>query len=681
MQQNDLLRIFTPNEIKDLSHETLVKYRKQKLLMFQMTEKYTIELNGHEVDKNTVISIFETLELSLDSLLVQHKIPGLQSFLSCPDMSKFHLILNVDFNELSYNDKTSVLARISDKINRQLGLDIKKGKIVPSQIKWITDFYNRHLSHDFDGTYSNVYTILNEYIYDISEEYDQPFANEYGTKLKPQIIDLINSTLYDSLSALPESFESLKISYSRWCHSNVLYEAFNRTNEFNRYDRTTLLTLQQAMFIAANYFQPKHHQDNAKLVSSYLSQNRNYSRNSGSDDSGCGGVGIVIGIFIFLIKFSILFRNCGDSSPSYNRNSYGYSQSQDELNDFEAHKIIMEKMSEQERMQYVREGLAAERVSYNSESSSVDNQASSIEDEAKPNETLIYPAGGSSVKTIKVLKDYAGTNKLALNTEVNQIIYNDDLVEIHFSCDALPMYHENYSRLVPKSVIRKLKGNVIDAVFIFKPRGLKETSTHVSLKIDLKSKAKYPATSFGFVNKSNEQEKKLHLRKIKTKDFKFDGYIQNYKIGAVKEKRRLKFNIKFDKTQKEYSFSESGGRYQSLGRDIRNDVEDEKLAKYKSLVNNIKIVQDKYLRQASIYTIENSTYCINVSDINKMIFDPGILKMYITSIGDGNTYAELKMDKSLVNYIIDEEGFIKTVQQITYDRDRKIVERILMTRS
>ncbi len=681
MQNNNPLRIFTQSEINDLSHDTLIKYRKQKLLLFQMTDKYKIKLNGHEVDKNTVIAIFEDLEKTLDSHLLQFKVPEIQTFLSSPDMSTFHLLLTVDFNSMNEVDRTSVMQNIAAKINRQLGRDIKNRKIGPNNVKWITEFTSKYLEHDLDIAYGNVYAELNDYVSYIEEEYPQPYMYGDGTKLYEEVEKLLNGQFYDALSALPNMFEPIKISFAKWCHNNVLQKAFARTTEFRKFKNSTLVTLQKAMYIAANYFQPKHHRDNARLITSHLSGS---GSSSGGGNSGCGGIGLVLGIIIFIIKFSILFRNCGND---YDSSRYRVSSRNTTYNaserDKQAYDDVMKMIAEKKRK--VKEDRGS------STPVSTETSSTAVMEEDNPNLTALYPRGGSSVQSVKVVKDYSGVSKLALNAKVKRIEHKDDVVEVYFSCDALPMYHQSYARLIPDEVKNKYAGKVQDAVFIFEPRGLSKASTHVSLKIDLVRRGKYPATSFGFVKKTTEQAKRMNVKKIKTADFKFKGNIKEYDIGETTAKKSVNFNISYDKAKKSYVYNQRGSSNKiitldSISKVGKSYIESENLGntRYASLVNNIKIIQDKYLRQASIYTIPESSYCLSSASTSnqtmKVYSKDGILKMYITSKGDGNTYAELIMDKSQVNYIINEEGYITTVQQVTYDRSTKTIERILMTR-
>jgi len=146
----------------------------------------------------------------------------------------------------------------------------------------------------------------------------------------------------------------------------------------------------------------------------------------------------------------------------------------------------------------------------------------------------------------------------------------------------------------------------------------------------------------------------------------------------------------YDRAKQSYTYQESRSPTQLIYLD---GIEDESKAiikskdlgetRYAALINNIKNIQTKYLRQASIYTIPRSTYSLpfGKSTTERVLkIKDGILKMYISSKGDGYTYAELKMDQSQVNFVINEDGYIQTVQQVTYDKSTGNIERIIMTR-
>lgn len=693
MQNNDPLRIFTRSEIDKLSSDTLLKYRKEKLLLFQMTEKYTVRLNGHDVDKNTVMSIFSDLERTLEDRLFQFKVPEIQEFLSSKDLAKFHLLLKVDFYSMSPSNKASIIDAICKKINNQLAKDIIGRKIGPVNIGKIIGFVDKHLSADTNVAYSRVYTELNDYVNGFAEKYEQPFEEKHlnSTKVFPEIERILKNKFYESLAALPSLFEPIKMSFAKWCHSNVLQTAFDRTTEFRRFKKGTLSALREAMYIAANYYHPKHHRDNARMITTYLNQSNKNTASSSSGGNGCGGIGIVIGIILFLFKFAILFNKCSDNSRSsgYGYNTPRYGSPRASQKDQEAYDMIQDMVRQRERKARENRNNTSSKTSGSSTTITKSSRPQVEEEALPPPLSEIYPRGGGSVQSVKVVKDYAGTNKLSLNAKVKRIEHKEDVVEVYFSCDALPMYHQRYSALVPDEVKEKYAGKVQNAVFVFEPRGLKKASTHVSLRIDLKSKSKYPATSFGFVKKVTEQAKKMHVKKIKTADFNFKGYIQKYKIGETKSTQKTNFKIKYDKSLQQYSYSESGRAFRLIDLLVVETAEantvsqnDFGVTRYASLVNNIKIIQDKYLRQASIYTIPNGSYCFNTGSNSKqdMFVKEGILKMYITSKGDGNTYIELAMEKSHVNYVVGEDGYIKTVQQVTYDRSTRTIERILMSR-
>ena len=692
MQNTNPLRIFTKDEISNLSHNTLVKYRKQKLLLFQMTEKYTVNMNGHEVDKNTVISIFADLERTLDKHLLQYKIPELQKFLSSADLSNFRLVMDIDYNSMSSENRLSVLHSIADKINRHLGSDIKYGKIGPVNTKKITEFAYKYFIGFVDRAYDNVYNELSDHVSVIAEEYDNPFKSKSGTALRPEVEKLLNGQLYDTLNALPHMFETIKISFSRWCH-NMLHETFDRTTEFRKFSKNNLRSLRKAMYIAANYFQPDQHRENARLVTSYLSNSSGGSSSGG--ENGCSAVGIVIGIFIFIIKFSILFKDCNNSSSSRNRNNYGYSQYDRGVTNNEAYKEVLEALRQAE-IKRNREGRSRNKsTKYNrgGKDEVVEEKGGMIEEEKIKPLTELYPKGGKSVQSVQVIKDYQGGNKLAINAKVKRIEHKDDLVEVYFKCDALPMYHDRYGSLVPDEVKTKYAGKIQDAVFIFEPRDLRNAVTHIPLKLDLKRKTRVIATSFGYVSKKTESAKKLNIKKLKTTDFKFKGNVRTYRLGFVKggEQQAYKgFRLGYDRAKQSYTYQESRSPTQLIYLD---GIEDESKAiikskdlgetRYAALINNIKNIQTKYLRQASIYTIPRSTYSLpfGKSTTERVLkIKDGILKMYISSKGDGYTYAELKMDQSQVNFVINEDGYIQTVQQVTYDKSTGNIERIIMTR-
>lgn len=298
MQGISPLRIFTKDEIEDLSHETLIKYRKQKLLMFQLTDQHVIKVNENSVDKNTVLAIFNELEKTLDVHMAQYRIPQLKKFFSSKDTSAFYLILNVDFDQMEDHIRDSTIDRIAYKVNRQLGNDIKLGKIGPVNVCKISAFFNQHLGVNIDKAFSQVYTDLEDYTSTTIELFPQPFEQETGTVIYKEIENIINSNYAETLSSLPSSFDPVKVLFARWCHT-ITKEAFNRCRALDQFSIRTLQILKKSSNIAAVYFQTESHKANAKAITRFLNSKQKVYQ---GEESFLGTYGWAIAIAIFVIR-------------------------------------------------------------------------------------------------------------------------------------------------------------------------------------------------------------------------------------------------------------------------------------------------------------------------------------------------------------------------------------------
>lgn len=300
------LRIFSDEELVLLNSENLKHYKKMKLLLFQLSDKTTVSVNGYFLDKNSVISIFNTLENNLDRYLLIYRIPELNNFFNSSKLDSIKFLKNVDFSVLPADNRMFILNRVIRKVNSQLGNDIIGGKISPKTVKNIIDFVKKECSTNWYDDFAKTYRVLEAYIIDLNDIFLDPIINYHRAKLelKSKVSILLNSSFYKCLKMLPPSMQTLQYSYALSCQkllSNVLIRNFINPNNFNI---STLNTIRIAIYIVLDNIKDVNHERNLQIINNFQSRTERIAEERLNN-------GIVF-LFVLLI-FVIVFFSIGKS--------------------------------------------------------------------------------------------------------------------------------------------------------------------------------------------------------------------------------------------------------------------------------------------------------------------------------------------------------------------------------
>jgi len=272
MSENNPLRIYTIDEISDLSKDTLQKYKKEKLLRFQLTDKYTIKLNGFDVDKNTIVKIFSELEHTLDENLLINSISELRSFLNSSSLFSFNAVLKFNFSDFSSLEYKFVMASIKNHIDTLLGNDIAKGNLTPFQIKHIVEFGKKNFQGFEISSFPKSYQILHSHLEKIELSFLEPFVSYHHSRksFKPEIFNILDGQFYDCLNVLPRDMNLLVIRFARACNGLIDNEIYSHYFRPNIFTKPTLLTIKRVLYIVLNHFTVKRHEKNIYSITKYL---------------------------------------------------------------------------------------------------------------------------------------------------------------------------------------------------------------------------------------------------------------------------------------------------------------------------------------------------------------------------------------------------------------------------
>lgn len=257
MQNTDPLRIFTADEINDLSIITLPKYRKQKLLLFQLSNSYTIELNGYSLDKNTIIAIFSDLEKTLQKPKTDTQLAQLNAFIKRFELSKLHLFYNIKYESIFNTNKDDISKKIADKVSENLAKEMLNGSISPSDMILINEFASKYLYNYKKNIYDKTYTELIDYIKLLRHDVIGPFPDENKPKLNPRIGHIVNGSFKECLFLLPHQFEPVRKSFSSWCYKHIAMPFEKSKWKFKNLNNQDQSTLKKVNEIAEIYNKPE----------------------------------------------------------------------------------------------------------------------------------------------------------------------------------------------------------------------------------------------------------------------------------------------------------------------------------------------------------------------------------------------------------------------------------------
>ena len=272
----DPLVLLTAEEQEYLSKDRLSRLKRAKLLLFQLSDGYTINLNGHDIDKNTLIVQFDKI-----ANIVETKpflfVPGLKAFLSSEYLRGFSKIAYLDFDQIPTKYTTVVIEKISQKIDSHLGYLIVSGGIETEEIISIFDFCSVNFGDHFDTSFDQSYLTIHDYIIGLQKKYTSPFSSLSTSVLKKEMVKQINSKFSVRLTTLPSLFDALKIEYSRWLHASVLDTILNRDLRIENFSRVELIAMRKASLYVAEYILPVQHKKFANKLTRYLNRTRKFS--------------------------------------------------------------------------------------------------------------------------------------------------------------------------------------------------------------------------------------------------------------------------------------------------------------------------------------------------------------------------------------------------------------------
>jgi len=169
-------------------------------------------------------------------------------------------------------------------------------------------------------------------------------------------------------------------------------------------------------------------------------------------------------------------------------------------------------------------------------------------------------------------QDFCRSSEL-LNLEQKSREFKADYIEYQFLVDDLPMDLKNINTIFSSEDRHEFKGRRENVVMEFikkDDQGVRSQHTSVMTFSPL-ANSEDPVMKYGFLNKSSDPQSQLHIKKIKSKDYNFNGTVAKYYVGARSPFKSEKLNISYDVDSKSYQYSRDDGSPKSINVDAVSD--------------------------------------------------------------------------------------------------------------
>lgn len=265
MTTREALKIFTPDQIENLSFENLKVLKKEFILEYQLTNQAVVPFNGHLLDKNAILVIFEHLNDSLENHLIAYETDIIDTFLNYGDLNYLlapHHSKRIIKTIITHpNLRDQLLHKISDIIGETFITPTENREQLLQKILGITD----RLPLDYEErAYAASCRYLRNEIESIKTRYDNPFLDNSSLKLEPELQTMVDIRFLKLFQLLPQKFHFLAYEYCLWCQDFVLKLTQYREANYAKYPIDSLLVIRNAALIASEYYATD---ENLKLAS------------------------------------------------------------------------------------------------------------------------------------------------------------------------------------------------------------------------------------------------------------------------------------------------------------------------------------------------------------------------------------------------------------------------------
>lgn len=304
----------------------------------------------------------------------------------------------------------------------------------------------------------------------------------------------------------------------------------------------------------------------------------------------------------------------------------------------------------------------------------------------------IYPNHGNDQKLKDIAEDYLGNQPKLLNAIQSSKEYKPNYIDYRFEVDDLPLDLQGFSKLFTSEDRKTNKGKRQNVIVEFLKKDEASIRSGHTLIVDFPELANSiePKVKYGF-DKDETASQKLHIKKIKSANFNWTGHQKTYIIGASQPIESQPLSITYNTIKKRYIYKTNGAEgelnidkisdYYSKSKEPLSDD-----MGYSAIVSNIKAAQNKYIKSRGYYKLEGICRTLSNLDLKEdfplrdVYKGDAIMKHMGTSLSDGKSYIKLIMDDTHIGMLVDVNGYISQYQQVIVDKEKGIVDKVVLVR-
>lgn len=304
----------------------------------------------------------------------------------------------------------------------------------------------------------------------------------------------------------------------------------------------------------------------------------------------------------------------------------------------------------------------------------------------------IYPNNGNEQKITDIAKDYLGASLHFLEAKQISKDFKPNYIAYKYEVAELPIDLSGFDKIFSDEEKVANKGNRQNVVLEFVKKGNAKVRSEHTLIVEFSELANSqdPKVKYGF-DKPRNSNNKLHIKKLKSNEFILKGTEQKFLIGSSKPYLSHPLKVGYDIKDRNYFFETDAAkdelnierlkrRFASSKEPLIDDM------RYCAIVNNIKAAQNKYIKSKGYYKIGGVSRTLSSMELEAdfplrdLYKGEAIMKNLGASLSDGKSYVKLIMNDTHVGMLVDVNGYISQYQQVTVDKEKGIVDKIVLIR-
>ena len=248
MSHKNPLRIFNASQIERLKSGEHNSLKKEILLQFQFYDTTTISLNGHEVDRNEVINIFDVLEGGLEEHLGVLDDLVLSRFFDTEKLVDLVEWNSEKLSSLQDNTKTQLANTIRKRLYEEIFSDSSQDDF--EKIVTIIENFNPQLQ---DSIYSHCHNLISSELEEHNQEFKEPFTAAKYRKQTPHCYPIVEKyiklNVFNKLHSMPIYFSGIIEKYKIFCERIEEYREHYYKNIISIPDQEYLIIYNAAIIL------------------------------------------------------------------------------------------------------------------------------------------------------------------------------------------------------------------------------------------------------------------------------------------------------------------------------------------------------------------------------------------------------------------------------------------------